>query len=209
MVGAAETTACLVRQLDIDGTWLMEPKVLHDMRGSFCELFRESTLQQSSGRSLQIAQVSHSMSHRGVIRGIHYTDIQPGQDKFVTCVYGAVLDVAVDLRIGSPTYGRWRAYQLDDITHRAAFITAGIGHGFAVLSEEAILVYLLSSEYVPGQEQRVSPFDMELAIAWPPSQKRIVSDLDASAPMLAEAKQLGKLPRYRQPLAKGPSCDGL
>lgn len=198
-----------MRQLGIEGAWLIEPRVHHDVRGNFCELFRESILRQSSGRSLQIAQVSHSASHRGVIRGIHYTDTQPGQDKYVTCVYGAVLDVAVDLRVGSPTYSQWEAYQLDDITHRAAFITAGLGHGFAVLSEEAILVYLLSSEYVPGQERRVSPFDMDLAIAWPSFQEHVVSDWDSSAPMLAEARQLGRLPQYRKLLAKGPACDGL
>ena len=198
-----------MRQLSVAGAWLVEPKVLRDVRGSFHEVFRGSVLHESSGRNLQVAQMNCSVSGHGVVRGIHYADIQPGQDKYVTCVHGAVLDVAVDLRVGSPTYGRWEAYQLDDITHRAAFIAAGLGHGFAVLSEEAILVYLLSSEYVPGQERRVSPFDMELAIAWPSSQEHVVSDWDASAPMLAEARQLGRLPQYRKLLVKGPSCDGL
>jgi dTDP-4-dehydrorhamnose 3,5-epimerase len=199
-----------VIQLSLDGAWLMEPKVICDVRGSFCEVFRNSVVHERSGRSLQIAQVSCSVSKQGVIRGIHYTDGQPGQDKYVTCVYGAVLDVAVDLRVGSPTYGRWEAYQLDDVTHRAAYITAGLGHGFAVLSAEATLLYLCSSEYVMGQERCVSPFDVELAITWPPSQERIVSDRDGSAPALAEARRLGQLPLYGNfPAKDDPSCDGL
>ena len=198
-----------MRQLGLAGAWLIEPKVLRDVRGSFCEVFRESVVHEGSGRNVQIAQVSCSVSRRGVVRGVHYTDLQPGQDKYVTCVYGAVLDVAVDLRVGSPTYGQWEAYQLDDVSHCAAYITAGLGHGFAVLSEEATLVYLCSSEYISGQERCVSPFDPELAIAWPPSEERIVSDRDASAPTLAGARQLGKLPVYRDFPAKDPSCDGL
>lgn len=194
-----------MRQLGLAGAWLIEPKVLRDARGSFIEVFRESVLHESSGRSLQIAQVSCSVSRRGVVRGVHYTDLRAGQDKYVTCIYGAALDVVVDLRVGSPTYGQWEAYQLDDVSHRAAYITAGLGHGFAVLSEEATLVYLCSSEYLSGQERCVSPFDTELAITWPPFKERVVSDRDASAPTLAEARHLGKLPLYRDFAAKDPS----
>jgi dTDP-4-dehydrorhamnose 3,5-epimerase len=198
-----------VRQLGLPGAWLIEPEVLRDVRGSFCEVFRESALRESSGRTLQIAQVGCSVSRRGVVRGIHYTDIQSGQDKYVTCVHGAVLDVAVDLRIGSPTYGRWEAYQLDHVTRRAIYITAGLGHAFAVLSDEATLVYLCSSEYVLGRERCINPFDAELAITWPPCEERIVSERDASAPTLVEARQLCQLPVYRDFPAKDPSCDGL
>jgi dTDP-4-dehydrorhamnose 3,5-epimerase len=199
-----------VRKLGLAGTWLTEPKVFRDMRGSFYEVFRESVMNENSARSCHIAQVSCSVSKHGVVRGIHYTDIQPGQDKYVTCIYGAVLDVAVDLRIGSPTYGRWEAYQLDDVTHRSVYIPAGLGHGFAVLSEEATLLYLCSSEYVPERERCVSPFDAELAITWPPAQERIVSDRDRSAPTLAEARQRGQLPLYQSyPAKDDPTCAGL
>lgn len=197
-----------MKQLGLAGAWLMEPRLLRDARGSFCEVFRESVLRESSGRGLQIAQVSCSVSRRGVLRGIHYTDFPSGQDKYVTCVHGAVLDVAVDLRVGSPTYGRWEAYQLDDTTRCAAYLAAGLGHGFTVLSQEATLVYLCSSEYVPGQERCVSPFDAELAIAWPVSRERIVSDRDASAPTLAEARRLGQLPLYRDFPGQDPLCGG-
>ena len=197
-----------MRHFGLPGAWLIEPDVLRDARGSFCEVFRESVLREGSGRTLQVAQVGCSVSRRGVVRGIHYADIQSGQDKYVTCVYGAVLDVAVDLRIGSPTYGRWEAYQLDHVTRRAVYLTAGLGHGFAVLSDEATLVYLCSSEYAPGRERGINPFDTELAIAWPPCQEHIVSKRDASAPTLVEARQLGQLPLFRDFLAKDPSCDG-
>ena len=196
-----------MRQLSLTGAWLMEPKVLRDARGSsFYEVLRESVLRESSRRTLQIAQVSCSVSRRGVVRRIHYTNVQPGQDKYVTCVYGAVVDITVDLRVGSPT---WPVGDISSTTRRAAYITAGLGHGFAVLREEATLVYFCSSEYAPGQERCVSPFDTELAIAWPFSQERIVSDRDASAPTLAEARQLGQLPLYREFPADDPSCDGL
>lgn len=175
------------------------------MRGSFCEAFRESVLRE--GSSLQIAQAGCSVSRRGVVQVIYFPDIQHDQDEYVTCINRAMLDVAVYLRIGSPTNCQWEAYQLDDAIHRAAYLTAGLGHGFAVLSEEAALIYLRSSAYAPGQEPRISPFGAKPTIMWSPFQERTFPDRDTTAPIMAEAMQLGH--QYQEFPAEDPSCAGL
>lgn len=145
----------------------------------------------------QIAQANCSVSRRGAIRGVHFADVPPGQAKYVTCVAGQILDVIVDLRVGSPGYGRWTAVNLDDQDRQAVFIAEGLGHAFATLSAEATVMYLCSTPYSPAREHGVHALDPELGIAWPDGLAPILSGKDAAAPPLAQARAAGLLPRYR------------
>jgi dTDP-4-dehydrorhamnose 3,5-epimerase len=118
----------------------------------------------------------------------------------VTCLRGAVLDAVVDLRVGSPTFGRWEGVQLDDAQRRAVYIPEGIGHGFCALTDDATLTYLCSETYAPDREHSVHPLDADLEIAWP-ADSPLVSDRDGAAPTLAEAAEAGLLPDYAACLA--------
>ena len=188
-----------VEPLGIDGAWTYTPAVHGDDRGSFAEAFRGAEFAADLGYQLSVAQVNCSVSRRGVIRGIHYSDVPPGQAKYVTCVSGAVLDVVVDLRVGSPGFGKWETVRLDDQDRRAVFLAEGLGHGFMALSEQATVLYLCSTPYAPGREHGVHPLDAALGIAWPldgPADAPILSDKDAAAPSLDEALLSGALPTY-------------
>jgi dTDP-4-dehydrorhamnose 3,5-epimerase len=196
--GKADTIV-LVEPLGIDGAWTFTPRVHGDDRGSFAEAFRGAEFAADLGYELGVAQVNCSVSRRGVIRGIHYSDVPPGQAKYVSCVAGAVLDVVVDLRVGSPGFGKWETVRLDDEDRRAVFLAEGLGHGFMALSEQATVMYLCSTPYAPGREHGVHPLDPALGIAWPldgPADAPVLSDKDAAAPTLDEALLSGVLPRY-------------
>jgi dTDP-4-dehydrorhamnose 3,5-epimerase len=187
--------------LDIDGAWVYTPRIHADERGSFLEWFQGGDFQSRTGYRLEVAQANCSVSRRGVIRGIHFADVPPGQAKYVTCVSGTVIDVVVDLRAGSPSFGRWAAVELDDRARRAVFIGEGLGHAFTARSEEATVMYLCSTSYDPARERGIDPLDPELAIAWPGDVEPILSDKDAAAPSLAEARAAGLLPDYADCLA--------
>jgi dTDP-4-dehydrorhamnose 3,5-epimerase len=187
--------------LDIDGAWLFTPRIFLDERGGFLEWFRDTEFLADIGYRPEVAQANCSVSRRGVIRGIHFADVPPGQAKYVTCVAGEILDVIVDLRAGSPGFGRWTAVTLDDQARQAVFIAEGLGHAFATLSAEATVLYLCSTPYAPGREHGVHPLDPGLGIAWPDGLAPILSAKDASAPSLAEARAAGSLPQYRDCLA--------
>jgi dTDP-4-dehydrorhamnose 3,5-epimerase len=184
-------------RLSIEGAWAYTPTIRSDSRGSFLELFRGGEFLAALGYRLEVAQANCSVSRRGVIRGIHFADVPPGQAKYVSCLSGAVLDVVVDLRTGSPGYGRWEAVRLDDTSRRSLFIAEGLGHGFTALSETATVVYLCSTPYAPGREHGVHPLDPAVGIAWPDGGEPVLSDKDAAAPSLAEARAAGLLPSYR------------
>lgn len=187
--------------LSIEGAWVVTPPVHSDTRGSFLELFRGDELFGVLGYRMEIAQANCSVSRQGVIRGIHFADVPPGQAKYVSCVSGAILDVVVDLRVGSPGYGRWEALRLDDQNRRSVLVSEGLGHAFMTLSETATAVYLCSTAYAPGREHGVHPLDPALGIAWPAGCEPVLSDKDAAAPSLAEATAAGLLPRYSDCLA--------
>jgi len=182
--------------LTIEGAWAYTPAIRCDARGSFLELFRGGEFLATLGYRLEVAQANCSVSHRGVIRGIHFADVPPGQAKYVSCLSGAILDVVVDLRTGSPGYGRWEAVRLDDENRRSLFISEGLGHAFTALSETATVVYLCSTPYAPGREHGVHPLDPDVGITWPAGDP-VLSDKDATAPSLAEARAAGLLPSYR------------
>jgi dTDP-4-dehydrorhamnose 3,5-epimerase len=180
----------------IDGAYILTPRIYPDNRGTFNEWFRADEFLQDLGYRFDLAQANCSASRRGVIRGIHFTDVPPGQAKYVVCASGSILDVIVDLRVGSPTYLRWEAVTLDDEARRGVFLAEGLGHGFMALSEQATVMYLCSTGYAPGLEHGVNPLDPEIGIAWPQDVNVILSGKDAAAPAAAEARQAGLLPIY-------------
>jgi dTDP-4-dehydrorhamnose 3,5-epimerase len=175
-----------IRPLGIEGAWEVTPQQYGDLRGRFLEWYRFDRLAEAVGHPLELAQANLSVSARGVVRGVHYADVPPGQAKYVTCVRGAVLDVVVDLRRGSPTFGRWEPVHLDDVDRRAVYLAEGLGHGFCVLTDDATLTYLCSSTYNPAAEHAVHPLDPALGIDWP-ADAPILSARDAAAPALDAA----------------------
>jgi dTDP-4-dehydrorhamnose 3,5-epimerase len=149
------------------------------------------------GHRLDLVQANCSVSAAGVVRGIHYADVPPGQAKYVTCVKGAVLDVIVDIRVGSPTFGHWSAVRLDDRDRRAVYVSEGLGHGFASLEDGSTVVYLCSEGYYPQREHEVHPLDPAIGIDWGMAGATPeLSAKDAAAPTLAEAAAAGLLPDY-------------
>lgn len=184
--------------LGIEGAWMFRPRIYHDARGDFLEWFRAAEVTEDLGHALPVAQANCSVSRRGVIRGIHFTDVPPGQAKYVTCVGGAILDVVVDLRVGSPTFARWRAVQLDEETRLALYLAEGLGHAFMALTEQATVMYLCSTPYDPDREHGVHPLDPGIGIDWAIGQEPILSPKDASAPSLDVAHRAGLLPDYSE-----------
>ncbi|QOV40613.1 dTDP-4-dehydrorhamnose 3,5-epimerase [Streptomyces ferrugineus] len=185
-----------MRSLGIEGAWALEPKVFPDDRGSFHEWYRAAEFREATGYDLSLAQANCSVSRWGVLRGVHFSDVPPGQAKYVTCLRGAVLDVVVDIRVGSPTFGRWEALRLDDDGHHAVFLAEGLGHAFMALTDDATVAYLCSTGYAPEREHGVHPLDPDLGITWPEHIAPILSPKDAQAPSLAEAREAGLLPSY-------------
>ncbi|GIJ24876.1 dTDP-4-dehydrorhamnose 3,5-epimerase [Micromonospora qiuiae] len=184
-----------IRPLGIEGAWEVSPRQHGDPRGLFLEWYRFDRLAEAVGHPLRLAQANLSVSARDVVRGIHFADVPPGQAKYVTCVRGAVLDVVVDLRVGSPTFGRWESVRLDDADRRAVYLAEGLGHGVCALTGDATLSYLCSATYNPSGERVVHPLDEELGIEWPP-EVPLLSARDAAAPTLALALAAGVLPEY-------------
>ncbi len=182
--------------ISIGGAWTFTPAVYQDDRGCFMEWFRAGELSGSLGYWPEIAQANCSVSRRGVIRGVHFASVPPGQAKYVTCVSGAVLDVIVDVRVGSPSYGRWEGVRLDDASRRAVFLSEGLGHAFIALSDEATVIYLCSTPYSPGREHGVHPLDPDIGIEWPANTEPVLSGKDAAAPTLEQARHAGLLPTY-------------
>ncbi|MFP1627166.1 dTDP-4-dehydrorhamnose 3,5-epimerase [Streptomyces sp. 5K101] len=187
-----------MRQLSIGGAWVHEPKVFPDSRGSFHEWFRAPDLAEAAGHRLRLEQANCSVSARGTLRGIHFADVPPSQAKYVTCVRGAVVDVIVDIRVGSPTYRRWEAVRLDDADHHAVYLAEGLGHAFMALTDDATVVYLCSEGYAPEREHGIHPLDPDLGIEWPEGVTPLLSEKDAAAPTLAEAERQGLLPSYEE-----------
>ena len=184
--------------ISIGGAWTFTPAVHRDDRGYFLEWFRAGELSSSLGYWPETAQANCSVSRRGVIRGIHFSDVPPGQAKYVTCASGAIMDVAVDLRVGSPGFGRWQAVRLDDENRHALYLGEGLGHGFVALTDQATVLYLCSTPYAPAREHGVHPLDPAIGIAWPSEVEPVLSDKDAAAPTLAEAQKAGLLPDYAE-----------
>jgi dTDP-4-dehydrorhamnose 3,5-epimerase len=173
----------LIEPTLISGPVLLKPTVHGDSRGFFLESFRTDAL-AAAGIELKFVQDNHSRSRSGIVRGMHF---QPGQAKLVRCVRGAIFDVIVDIRVGSPTFGRWEGYELNDDTHHQLFVPDGFGHGFCVLSDLADVTYKVSSYYDPTAEAGFRFDDPAVGIEWPlRSDELIASARDTAAPTLAE-----------------------
>ena len=185
-----------VEPLGIEGAWVFTPQIYRDERGAFLECFRSAEVTDDLRHVMNVAQANCSVSRRGVVRGIHFADVPPGQAKYVTCVSGAILDVVVDLRVGSPTFARWTAVRLDDESRRALYIAEGLGHAFMALTELATVLYLCSTPYAPAREHGVHPQDRSIGIDWPADHEVLLSDKDAAAPSLDQASRAGLLPDY-------------
>jgi dTDP-4-dehydrorhamnose 3,5-epimerase len=167
----------------LDGVVLIEPVVHGDERGFMLESYSRDAWAEL-GVGVEFVQHNHSRSSRGTLRGIHF-QTEPGQAKLVRCARGEILDVAVDLRRNSPTYGQWEAHRLDDVEHRQLFVPVGFGHGFAVLSETADVAYQVSSYYEPATEAGIAWNDPDVGVDWQVSDP-LLSERDKSAPTLAE-----------------------
>jgi dTDP-4-dehydrorhamnose 3,5-epimerase len=184
------------RELDVPGVIEFTPVIFRDARGQFVAPFQQSSFADATGHQLQLAQANHSVSRRGVIRGVHFSDVPPGQAKYVHCSRGALLDVAIDVRLGSPTFGRWCSALLDATNCRAVYLAEGIGHAFVALTDGTVMAYLCSTGYDPAAEHSVHPLDPALQLPWPTDLKPVLSDKDRAAPTLAEAAAAGLLPRW-------------
>lgn len=183
-------------ELSIAGTWLFEPPVFPDARGAFCAPFQSGPFREALGFDLPVAQVNSSVSARGVLRGLHFADTPPGQAKYVYCSRGAVLDVVVDLRAGSPTFGAWESAELDGERLRAVYLAEGLGHAFLALADDSVVTYLCSTPYTPAAEHGVDPLDEDLGLPWPSGIEPILSAKDAAAPGFAQARDGGLLPDW-------------
>lgn len=179
----------------LPGVVVIEPKVLGDARGFFVETFREEAL-RAAGIDVTFVQDNQSRSRRGVLRGLHYQLVQP-QGKLVRVAAGRVFDVAVDVRVGSPHFGRWHGEILDDVTHRQMYVPPGFAHGFVVLSETADFVYKCSDYYHPASEQCIAWNDPDIGIAWPLADAPSLSAKDQAGPRLCDQ------PRERLPVFAG------
>lgn len=171
------------------GLVVLEPDVHGDERGFLVETFR-SSIWREHGVEADFVQDNHSRSRRGALRGLHF-QTRPGQAKLVRCARGRIFDVAVDVRRGSETFGRWEGAELDDERHHQLYVPVGFAHGFCVLSEEADVHYKLSSEYDPETEAGIAWDDPDVAVQWPITQPEL-SERDRTAPRLAEIA--GELP---------------
>jgi dTDP-4-dehydrorhamnose 3,5-epimerase len=148
----------------IQGTWFIEPNVFDDSRGNFHEVFKFSEVLALTGVTFETKQVNQSRSKKGVLRGIHWTESEEGQAKFVSCPQGAVWDVVVDLRPTSTTFGQWDAVLLSEQNSKSILIEKGLGHAFLALEDETVVNYLCSSEYRPGADRTVNPLSPKLEI---------------------------------------------
>lgn len=180
----------------IDGVWLFTPVLRPDDRGVFLESFKESIFREAVGHSFDLKQMNISASKKGTVRGIHFADVPPGQAKYVQCFDGRILDIVVDIRVGSPTFGTWEAIELDSETRQGLYLAEGLGHAFCALTESVTIGYLCSEPYAPTREHGIHPLDVNLDLPWPDGPDSVLSPKDAAAPTLAEALVSGLLPRY-------------
>ncbi len=194
----------LITETKIDGAFALTPQQHADDRGVFLEWFRTDRFVEATGHRFTLAQANCSVSSAGTIRGIHFAQLPPSQAKYVTCMSGAILDVVVDIRVGSPTFGQWDAVVLDDRERKALYLAEGLGHAFMALADGSVVSYLCSAPYSPGREHGVQPLDPAIGIAWPTEGRDgtpltpSLSPKDQQAPLLADLVDGGLLPTYAE-----------
>jgi dTDP-4-dehydrorhamnose 3,5-epimerase len=186
-----------IRELSIPDTYEITPRQHPDDRGLFFEFYRFDRLEEAVGHSLDLKQGNTSVSRRGSVRGIHFADIPPSQAKYVMAPHGAVLDFVIDIRVGSPTFGKWDSVLLDDKDRRAIYVAEGVGHCFVALTDDATVSYLVTDVYNPTREHGINPLDAEIGLEFPiPADELLLSPKDTDAPGLAEAQASGLLPTW-------------
>ncbi|RDV45680.1 dTDP-4-dehydrorhamnose 3,5-epimerase [Leifsonia sp. ku-ls] len=186
-----------IRELSIPDTYEITPRQHPDDRGLFFEFYRFDRLEEAVGHSLDLKQGNTSVSRRGSVRGIHFADIPPSQAKYVMAPHGAVLDFVIDIRVGSPTFGKWDSVLLDDKDRRAIYVAEGVGHCFVALTDDATVSYLVTDVYNPTREHGINPLDAEIGLEFPiPADELLLSPKDTDAPGLAEAQAGGLLPTW-------------
>lgn len=193
------------RELAITGAFEFIPTSFPDDRGTFACPFQQADFVAAVGHPLRVAQSNHSVSRRGVVRGIHYADVPPSQAKYVYCPSGALLDIVIDIRVGSPTFGQWESVRLDAKDFHALYVPEGFGHAFVALETETAIAYLCTEGYNPGGEHGINPLDPALGLPWRDAlgddTEPVLSDKDLVAPTLAAAEAAGALPTYADCLA--------
>lgn len=184
--------------MSIDGCYRILTKQWDDSRGFFFEAFRWERFEEQVGRPFHVAQVNFSVSRRNTLRGIHGTAVPPGQEKIVTCVRGSVLDIAIDLRVGSPTFGCYDTTFQDERSGISMYFADGIGHAFLALSDDVCMNYLCSTEYLPGTMIELDPLDPDIGLPWNLTEPPLMSAKDRDAPTLAQAVEKEMLPTYEE-----------
>ncbi|MBU7600849.1 dTDP-4-dehydrorhamnose 3,5-epimerase family protein [Streptomyces sp. P38-E01] len=185
------------RPLAVEGAIEFTPRVFPDARGQFLSPYQEEAFTRAHGSPLfPVAQTNHSVSRQGVVRGVHYTLTPPGTAKYVYCARGSALDIVVDIRVGSPTFGRCDSVLMDQQHHRASYIPVGFGHAFVALEDDTVMSYMLSDSYVPANELALDFLDPALNLPLPSGVEPVLSDRDRAAPTLEEARERGLLPEY-------------
>jgi dTDP-4-dehydrorhamnose 3,5-epimerase len=191
-----------IRELAVPDAYVLDLVAHGDSRGRFTEWYRADVLGEAVGFGLTLAQANHSVSARGALRGVHFALVPPGQAKYVYCPAGRVLDVVVDVRVGSPTFGVHDAVLLDSEAPRAVYLSEGLGHAFVSLADASSVTYLVSTGYSPGREFGIDPMDADLDLPWPTDLDFEFSAKDRAAPTLAEAREQGLLPTIEQCAAR-------
>jgi dTDP-4-dehydrorhamnose 3,5-epimerase len=191
-----------IRELAVPDAYALDLLPHGDPRGRFTEWYRADVLAGATGFGLTLAQANHSVSARGVLRGVHFALVPPGQAKYVYCPVGRVLDVVVDVRVGSPTFGVHDAVVLDSEQPRAVYLSEGLGHAFVSLADGSSVTYLVSTGYAPDREFGIDPMDPELDLPWPADVEFALSAKDQAAPTLAQAREQGLLPTMEQCAAR-------
>ncbi|MFD9904236.1 dTDP-4-dehydrorhamnose 3,5-epimerase family protein [Streptomyces sp. NPDC059063] len=181
----------------VPGAFVFTPKQIRDERGSFFEALRCDEVEAVTGRPFRPAQINYSVSRRNTLRGIHGVAVPPGQAKYVTCVRGALRDIVVDLRVGSPAFGEHHVTEMDAESGRCVFVPEGVGHGFLTLTDDACICYVVSTRYVPGTQIDINPLDPDLALPWGTTEPPLMSEKDARAQGMCEALVAGVLASWR------------
>ena len=177
------------KKTEIEGVYIIQPKVFKDNRGYFMETFRQSDFDAGIGRHVEFIQDNESKSSRGVLRGLHYQKGEASQAKLVRVIKGRVVDVAVDIRSSSKTFGRYVMVELSEENKTQFFIPRGFAHGFLVLSDEAIFTYKVDNAYAPQQEASIRYDDPDIAIEWPMDMAEVItSEKDMNARWLRDAE---------------------
>lgn len=204
----SEVSELNVRELGVPGAWEITPQLHSDTRGVFFEWFTDRGFTAFAGHHLDVRQANCSVSSAGALRGLHFAQLPVGQAKYVTCLSGSVFDVVVDIRVGSPTFGRWDSVLLDDRNRKSVYLSEGLAHGFLALQANSTVMYLCSAEYNPGREHTICATDPALAIDWPTADGHpvLMSERDRDAPSLDQVLAAGLLPSWDETRA---FVDGL